>query len=81
MTAEAKTTQKLAVQYVVDGNGKRTAVLVPIELFEELVELAEQREDVRYLEEAKKVPGDPVPLEELEAELRAEGKLPREPSH
>jgi hypothetical protein len=75
MATETNTAEKVAMQYVVDGNGKRTAVLVPIELFEELVELAEQREDIRHLEEGKKVPGEPIPLEELEAQLRAEGKL------
>lgn len=75
MATEPKTTEKLAVQYVVDGNGKRTAVLLPIEVFEELVELAEQRGDIRHLEAAKRVPGEPIPLEEFEAQLRAEGKL------
>jgi hypothetical protein len=75
MATGPKTSDELAVQYVVDHKGKRTAVLVPIEVFEELVELAEQREDIRYLEEAKKVPGEPVPWEQLKAELCAEGKL------
>jgi hypothetical protein len=75
MATEPKTTEKVAVQYVVDKDGKRTAVLVPIEVFEELVELAEQREDIRHLEAGKNVPGEPVPLEEFEAQLRAEGKL------
>jgi hypothetical protein len=76
MATEPKTTEKkVAVQYVVDDKGKRTAVLVPIDVFEELVELAEQREDIRYLEEAKKEPGEPVPWEQVKAELRAKGKL------
>ncbi len=75
MATEPKTTEKLAVQYVVDGNGKRTAVLLPIEVFEELVELAEQRDDIRHLEAGKNVPGEPIPWEQMKAELRAEGKL------
>ena len=65
---------KRPVEYVVDAEGQRTAVLLPIEDYEDLVEAAEQREDVRHLKKAKAVPGDPIPLEEFEAQLRAEGK-------
>ena len=75
MASKAETTEKVAIQYVVDEKGRRTAVLLPIEVFEELVELAEQRDDIRHLEAAKNVPGEPIPLEEFEAQLRAEGKL------
>ena len=81
MAPEPDTARKASVQYVVDENGKRTAVLVPIELFEELVELAEQLEDIRHLEANEAVPGEPMPWEQFVAELRAEGKLAREPFH
>ena len=63
-------------EYLVDENGRPTAVLLPIEEYEQLLEAAEQREDIRHLEKAKGVPGEAVPLEELEAQLRTEGKLP-----
>jgi hypothetical protein len=62
-------------EYLVDEEGRRTAVVLPIEEYEELIEAAEQRDDIRHLEKGKKVRGKPIPLEELEARLRAKGKL------
>ena len=59
---------------MVDDKGRPTAVLLPIEDYEDLVEAAEQREDIRHLKKAKAVAGEPITLEELEARLRAEGK-------
>lgn len=63
-------------EYLVDQRGRRTAVVLPIEELEELLEAAEQRDDIRYLEEAKTEPGEPVPWEDVKAQLRREGKLP-----
>jgi hypothetical protein len=63
-------------QYLVDEKGQRTAVVLPIEEYEELVEALEQLDDVRHLEKAKAVAGQPVPWEHVKAELRAQGKLP-----
>ena len=67
---------KKARQYVVDEKGHRTGVILTPEEYEELVEAAEQRADIRHLEEGKKLQGEDIPLEEFEAQLRAEGKLP-----
>lgn len=63
-------------EFVVDGRGKRVAVLLPIEEYEELIEALEQRDDIRAIEEAEAEGGEPIPWEEVKAELRAEGKLP-----
>jgi hypothetical protein len=76
MATEPKPTEKVAVQYVVDKDGKRTAVLVPIELFEELVEAAEDLEDIQAADEARAEGGEDVPWEEVKAKLRAKGVLP-----
>ncbi len=75
MATEPKTTEKVAVQYLVDKDGKRTAVLLPIEVFEELVQAVEDLEDIQAADEARAEGGEPVPLEVVEARLRAEGKL------
>jgi len=66
---------KKSRQYLTDAKGRRKAVILPIHEYEELIEAAEQLEDIRHLEEGKKVRGKPVPLEGFEARLRAEGKL------
>lgn len=63
-------------RFLVDENNRRVAVVLPIEEYDELIEAAEQREDIRHLEGGKKVKGKDIPLEEFEAQLRAEGRLP-----
>ncbi len=74
MAAKSNTTEKLAVQYVVDEKGRRTGVLLPIEVFEELVEAAEDLEDMRAADAARAEGGEPVPWEEVKAELRTRRK-------
>jgi hypothetical protein len=64
-----------AKQCVVDEKGRRTAVVLPIEVYEQLVEAAQDLEDIRAADEARAEGGEPVPLELVEARLRAEGKL------
>jgi hypothetical protein len=76
MATEPKTTEKVALQYVVDKDGKRTAVLLPIEVFEELVEAAEDLEDIQAADEARAEGGEDVPWEGVKARLRAKGVLP-----
>ncbi|MBV9656698.1 MAG: hypothetical protein JO295_01185 [Verrucomicrobia bacterium] len=60
----------LAPQFVVDANGNKTAVLLSIEEYEELLE---DLHDLAALAERK---GEPtVPLEEVIAELKRGGLL------
>jgi PHD/YefM family antitoxin component YafN of YafNO toxin-antitoxin module len=68
--------RKKAKQFLVDEKGRRTAVVLSIEEYEKLIEAVEQREDIRRLKAGKRIKGKDVPLEEFEARLRAEGKLP-----
>jgi len=68
--------KKRTRQFLEDSEGRRAWVVLPIEEYEELIEAAEQREDIRQLEAGRKVKGEDIPLEEFEARLRAEGKLP-----
>ena len=60
----------LREQYVVDGDGKRTAVILPIEQYERLLEdlhnlavVAERREE------------EPISLEEMKRRLMQDGLL------
>ena len=41
----------------------------------DIIEASEQRDDIQHLRKGKKVKGKPIPLDEFEAQLRAEGKL------
>jgi hypothetical protein len=75
--AKARTkARKRARQFLEDSQGRRAWVVLPIEEYDELVEAAEQREDIRRLEEGKKLKGKDIPWEQVKAKLRAEGKLP-----
>ncbi len=64
-------TKKRVKQFLEDSQGQRAWVVLPIEEYDALVEAAEQRDDVRHLEEGKAVKGKDVLLEEFEARPRA----------
>lgn len=75
-TASRKTTRRRTRQFLVDAKGRRVGVVLSMKEYDELVEAAEQIEDIRHLEEANKIKGKPIPWEQVKAKLRAEGKLP-----
>ena len=58
------------VQYVTNESGQRTAVIVPIEEYEELLE---DLHLIRVADESKDEPR--IPWEQVKAELVSEGKL------
>jgi hypothetical protein len=74
VTAKVKT-KKRTKQFLEDSQGQRAWVVLPIEEYDELVEAAEQREDIRRLEAGKKLKGKDISLEELKTKLRFKGKL------
>ncbi|RMH09544.1 MAG: hypothetical protein D6697_03240 [Armatimonadetes bacterium] len=64
--------QPLHERYVVDEQGKPVAVLLDIEVFQQLVEAFEELEAIRAYDEAKASGEAPLPLEQaLEAIERA----------
>ncbi len=58
------------VQYVTDANGERTAVILPLDEYQELLE---DMHVIRVAEETKDEPR--IPWEQVKAELVSEGKL------
>ena len=44
------------IEYVVDENGKKLAAIVPIERYEELLELAQDAIDIAMIEDVKDEP-------------------------
>jgi hypothetical protein len=76
METKSKPTRKRSKrQFLVNEKGQRTAVVLPIEEYEKLLEYEEDLADLRAAEEARAEGGEPIPLEVVEARLRAEGKL------
>jgi hypothetical protein len=58
------------VQYITDANGKRTAVILPLDEYQELLE------DMHLIRVAQETKDEPrIPWEEVKAELVSEGKL------
>ena len=57
-----------AVRYIVDADGKRTGVVLPIVLYERLLEELEELEDIRDFDEAMKDP-DSVPWVDVKKQL------------
>jgi PHD/YefM family antitoxin component YafN of YafNO toxin-antitoxin module len=56
-------------QYVVDGNGNRTAVLLEVEQYEELLEAQEELEAIRAYDEAKASDDETIPFSQATAEI------------
>ena len=66
----SRTIRDLQAQYVTDENGKKTAVILPIEEFEELLE---DIEDIAVLLERRDEPS--IPFDEVIAKLKQNGLL------
>ena len=62
---------KLREQYIVDENGKKTAVVMPIKEFQRLLE---DLHDLTVVAERRDEPT--VSLDELKRRLRADGLIP-----
>ena len=66
---------KATVRYIVDGDGKKTAVVLPVEDFERLVEHLEDLEDALALDRAAAEAQDFTSYEEIRRELKEEGRI------
>ena len=61
------------IKFVTDDTGHKTAVIMPIERYEEYLEMLEDLHLVRVYHERKN--DERIPWEQVRAELEAEGKL------
>ncbi|MBK1706683.1 hypothetical protein [Halochromatium glycolicum] len=62
------------VQYVVDGAGQRTAVLLPLDDWERIQDALEELAHIRAYDEAKRHPSEPVPFEQAMAEIEGDAE-------
>jgi hypothetical protein len=60
-------------QYLVDGNGHKTAVVFDYLLWDELLTLLEDLEDAEEIRHWRESDEEMIPWEQVKAELRAEG--------
>ena len=69
----------MSAQYVVDEQGKRVGVFLPVEEYERMVEEIEELEDIRLYDEAKATlesgEDELIPFEQAVREIK-EGRVP-----
>ncbi len=58
-------------QFVVDAKGARTAVLLEIERYEELLEAQEELDAIRAFDEAKNSDDEAIPFSQAVTEIEA----------
>jgi hypothetical protein len=63
------TTNLKKPQFIVDEKGNRTAVILDIQSYEQLLEAAEELEDMRAFDEAEAEGGEYIPLEQAIKEI------------
>jgi hypothetical protein len=66
---------KVQPQYVVDDKGKRRGVLLTLEEYQLLLDIAEDRIDAADLEEAISAGDELVPYDQVRQDLQRKGKL------
>ena len=59
-------------RFVCDKTGNKLAVVLPIDLYEELVELLEQHDDLKAIEKAMQ-DSERIPWEQVKTELGVSG--------
>jgi hypothetical protein len=60
---------RFSEQYLVDEEGNRKAVLVPISAWQQILEALEELDDIRAYDEAKQEPSEIVPFEEAVSDM------------
>ena len=59
-------------QYLVDEQGNRKAVVVPISSWRQILEALDELDDIRAYDEAKREHSDPVSFERAISEIKEE---------
>lgn len=55
--------------FVVDENGEKVAVQIPIDVYEKLVADSEELEDILEYRKAKRTPSEPIPFDQAFDEI------------
>ena len=65
----SETTLHWSVQYVVDSDGHKSAVLVDLDVWEQILTLLEDLEDAEEIHRAQKEDEEAIPWEQVKADL------------
>ncbi len=62
-------------QFITDSKGNRVSVILPVEVYDQMLEVLDDLDDVQLYDQAKAQPSDPIPAEDafliIEKERRA----------
>ena len=61
---------KIHEEYVVDGDGKKKAIVVPMTEWQKILEALEELDDIKAYDEAKSKPSNPIPFEKAIEEIQ-----------
>lgn len=57
-------------EYVVDVDGKKKAIVVPMSEWQKILEALEELDDIKAYDKAKSKPSNPIPFEKAIEEIR-----------
>ena len=63
-------------EYIVDDNGKKKSVVVPVSQWKQILEALEELDDIRAYDEAKNHPSESVPFKQAVREIREDDPDP-----
>lgn len=61
---------ELHEEYLVDEEGNRKAVVISIPVWQQIVRMLEELDDIRAYDDAKSQPSDAIPFEQAVSEIR-----------
>ena len=61
---------KIHEEYVIDADGKKKAIVVPISEWQKILEALEELDDIKAYDEAKSKPSNPIPFEKAIEEIQ-----------
>ena len=51
-------------QFITDAKGNRVSVILPVEVYNQMLEILDELDDVQLYDQAKNQPSDPIPAED-----------------
>jgi PHD/YefM family antitoxin component YafN of YafNO toxin-antitoxin module len=61
---------KIHQDYLIDENGNKKAVVVPLSEWQKIKEELEELDDIRAYDQAKSKPSEPIPFDEAVQQIR-----------
>ena len=64
----------MEIQYLTDAKGKKKAIVIPIKMYEKMIDKLDELEDIRLYNEAKKNEESYIPIDEAFKIIEAKRK-------